>query len=462
MFDQPQTPPSPLMQFLQATPLLGVPNWILLSLGLLMAVLLLLITLGKVPKSYNLLNIRVRWKTTTLTALAFTLVISLLVVMLAFVNGMKALTEASGQPGNVLVLSQGSTDETFSDLGFSDLGDIENQPGIERENDRPLVSRELYLVVNQPIPYPVPGRPKRRFLQLRGLDDPAQTGRVHGLELHPGGEWFAEAGVREQSEGSGPPFVECVVGEGIARVLAVGEKKEIGDQPAALTVGDTFTLNDRQWLITGVLKSAGSTFDSEVWAKRSLIGPMFGKPSYTTLVCRTANAAAADKLARHFRENYSKATLSSFTEAKYFEKLNEYNRVLLIAITFVTVILAVGGVFGVMNTMFAAISQRTKDIGVLRLMGYGRRHIVASFLLEAMVIGLIGGLIGCALGALCDGWSATSILNGGGGSKTVVLHLTVDTAVLAAGLLLTLLMALIGGLLPALNAMRLTALEALR
>ena len=135
---------------------------------------------------------------------------------------------------------------------------------------------------------------------------------------------------------------------------------------------------------------------------------------------------------------------------------------LLNVIMFVTVILAVGGVFGVMNTMFAAISQRTKDIGVLRLMGYGRRHIVASFLLEALVIGLIGGVIGCAIGALSNGYEATSILNGGGSSKTVVLHLTVDAYVLSAGVLLTMLMALIGGLLPALNAMRLTALEALR
>lgn len=461
MFDQPQTPPSPLMQFLQATPVLGIPNWILISLGLLTGLLLLLIAFGKVPKSYNLLNIRVRWKTTALTSLAFTAVISVLIVLLAFVNGMKALTETSGQPGNVMVLSQGSTDETFSDLGFSDLGDIENQPGIEHENGHPLVSRELYLVVNQPIPYPVPGRPKRRFLQLRGLDDPAQTGRVHGLRLYGGGEWYGAAGVREQSEGSGPPFVECVVGEGIARLLAVGETPDSAGA-APLKAGDKFTLNNRQWLITGVLKSAGSTFDSEVWAKRSLVGPMFGKSTYTTLVCRTANAAAADELARYFREDYKKATLSSYTEAKYFEKLNEYNRVLLYAIIFVTAIMAVGGAFGVMNTMFAAISQRTKDIGVLRLMGYGRRHVVASFLLEAMVIGLIGGVIGCAIGSICNGWSATSILNGGGSSKTVVLHLTVDAAVLSAGLLLTLLMAFIGGLIPALNAMRLTALEALR
>jgi hypothetical protein len=450
------------MQWLTAAPVLGIQNWMLVALGMMAALMLLLIVAGKVPKSYNLLNIRVRWKTTTLTALAFTLVISLLTVMLAFVNGMKALTESSGQPGNVMVMSQGATDETFSDLGFSDLGDIENQKGIEHDGDKPLVSRELYLVVNQPIPNPQPGRPKRRFLQLRGLDDPAMTGKVHGLPLFPGGEWFSEAGVREQTAGDGPPYVECVVGEGIARVLAVGEQKEGGGEQAALTVGDTFTLNDRQWLITGVLQSSGSTFDSEVWAKRSLIGPMFGKSTYTTLVCRTADASAADELARFFKQDYTKATLSSFTEAKYFEKLNEYNGVLLNVIIFVTVILAVGGVFGVMNTMFAAISQRTKDIGVLRLMGYGRRHIVASFLLEALVIGLIGGVIGCAIGSLWDGTEATSILNGGGSSKTVVLHLTVDAAVLAAGVLLTLVMALIGGLLPALNAMRLTALEALR
>ena len=197
MFDQPKTPPSPLKEFLQATPVFGIPNWMLIALGLLAALLLLLIVLGKVPKSYNLLNIRVRWKTTALTSLAFTAVISVLTVLLAFVNGMKAITQASGQPGNVMVLSQGSTDETFSDLGFSDLGDIENQPGIEHANGHPLVSRELYIVVNQPIPHPIPGRPKRRFLQLRGLDDPAQSGSVHGLELYPGGDWFAEAGAAQ-------------------------------------------------------------------------------------------------------------------------------------------------------------------------------------------------------------------------------------------------------------------------
>jgi ABC-type antimicrobial peptide transport system permease subunit len=136
----------------------------------------------------------------------------------------------------------------------------------------------------------------------------------------------------------------------------------------------------------------------------------------------------------------------------------------LFAIIFVTIILALGGVFGVMNTMFAAISQRIKDIGVLRLMGYGRRHVLASFLMESLVIALIGGGLGVLLGSLVDGWSATSVVGSGagGGGKFVVLKLAVDASVIAAGLLLTLLMGLIGGLIPALNAMRLSALDALR
>jgi len=180
-------------------------------------------------------------------------------------------------------------------------------------------------------------------------------------------------------------------------------------------------------------------------------------------VGRTAGPAEAAELSEFYEEGYTKASLNSMTETDYFANLNQYNSVLLAATIFVTAILAVGGVFGVMNTMFAAISQRTRDIGVLRLMGYRRRDIVASFLAEAMLIGLIGGLLGCCIGSVVDGQSATSILAaGGGGGKTVVLTITVSTTVIASGLLLTLVMGFVGGLLPSLNAMRLSALDALR
>ena len=125
--------------------------------------------------------------------------------------------------------------------------------------------------------------------------------------------------------------------------------------------------------------------------------------------------------------------------------------------------MAAGGMFGVMNTMFAAISQRTKDIGVLRLLGYNRRAVLISFLLESLLIALVGGGLGCALGWLVDGWSATSVVsNGPGGGKFVVLRLVVDGQIVAAGLLLTLVMGILGGIVPALSAVRLKPLEALR
>ena len=137
--------------------------------------------LGKVPVRYNVRNLQVRWRTTLMTALAFTLVIALNTVMLAFVNGMYKLTQGSGQPGNVMVLSEGSTDEAFSNLGFSDIGDIELQPGVLRdEANQPLASRETYVVVNQPVRVraagpaagPVHAGPRRR---RRGDCRPAST-----------------------------------------------------------------------------------------------------------------------------------------------------------------------------------------------------------------------------------------------------------------------------------------------
>ena len=117
-------------------------------------------------------------------------------------------------------------------------------------------------------------------------------------------------------------------------------------------------------------------------------------------------------------KDYQQASVQAEVETEYYESLSNTNQQFLYAIAFVTVVMSVGGVFGVMNTMFAAISQRTRDIGVLRLLGYRRRQILISFLLESMLIALIGGALGCALGSLADGLSATSIVASGPGEAS--------------------------------------------
>ena len=433
----------------------------------------------QIPVQYLIRNLTVRWRTTAMTALAFVLVIGLLTVMMAFVNGMDKLTRSSGQPGNVMLLADGATDESFSNLAILDIGDIENQPGILRENDRPLCSRETYLVVNQPLQNPVPGHPRSRFTQVRGLDDAEMGGRVHGLKLYPGGAWISSAGVREATppkggadsqDGKGAPpgaaLIEAVLGEGVARVLAADKARGSSDAPARdrLDVGDTFPLGGRTWVVVGVLQSAGSTFDSEIWTKRAIVGPMFGKESCTSVVVRTAGAKDARMLKDFFNSQYKKAALSAQVETEYFESLTGTNRQFLFAIGFVTVVMAIGGVMGVMNTMFAAVSNRVKDIGVLRLMGYSRLQVMLAFLLESLLIALVGGALGCALGYLADGWTASSIVSSatGGGGKFVVLRLTVDLQTLLLGLLLALGMGGFGGAIPALSAVRLKPLDALR
>jgi ABC-type antimicrobial peptide transport system permease subunit len=335
------------------------------------------------------------------------------------------------------------------------------------------------LVVNQPLQNPVPGHPKSRFTQVRGLDDAEMGGRVHGLKLYPGGAWITPAGVREAAPASsgaespqdkkpanGSVLIEAVIGEGVARVLAADRARGSsgGRSDERLDVGDTFPLGGRTWVVVGVLQSAGSTFDSEIWTKRAIVGPMFGKESCTSVVVRAAGAKEAKKLKDFFNSDYKKAALSAQVETDYFESLTGTNRQFLFAIGFVTVVMAIGGVMGVMNTMFAAVSNRVKDIGVLRLMGYSRLQVMLAFLLESLLIALVGGALGCALGYLSNGWSATSIVSSGmgGGGKFVVLRLFVDLQTVLLGMLLALGMGFIGGAIPALSAVRLKPLDALR
>jgi hypothetical protein len=438
-------------------------------LGLLGAFLLLffvLAVLGKVPLQYNLRNLVVRWPVTLLTALVFTIVAGLLTAMMAFVNGMYKLTEGSAQPGNVIVLSDGANDELFSNLGFRDTSDLERDPpNILRDaKGQPLASWELYLVVNQPMPEgsPVPARTgrRRRFIQLRGLDDPQRSGQVHGLDLHPGGAWFSDAGVQAIEEGGqSVQAVQAVLGEGIARELGADVSKP------SLEPGDVFDLGPRRWVVTGVLKSGGTTFDSEVWVKRQVAGPMFGKESsYTALVLRTENGDTARETADWVTANYKKSAVQAQTETDYYEKLNGTNQQFLVVFIVVMIFLAIGGVFGVMIAMFASISQRIKDIGVLRIVGFARWQVLMSFFLETLLIALLGGVIGVLLGSLTNGVSMSSIAGSGagGGGKSVVFKMTVDNNIRIGAIVFILVMGCLGGLLPALNAMRLRALESLR
>ena len=436
-----------------------------------------------VPLSYNFRNMMVRWKNTVVTSVAFVVVIGLLVTMIAFVAGMYRLTQSSGRPGNVMVLQDGATDESFSNLPPG--AEVELLPSDVRDlilrNDKGtyLATKEVYVIVNQPIPNAPSTGKQRRFVQMRGMHDGAVALAVHGVTIQDG-RLFSQEGIQAVKASANQKYNETAVTAlgGVAAaaaapddrafevVLGAGIAKELGhDRPGGpIECGEILLIGGRKWVVVGIMSSANSSFASEVWCRATVLQEMFGRRnSYSSYVVATPNVAAARRVAKELKD-FKQVALEALPETEYFAKLSATNQQFLWMVIVVTVIMAIGGMLGVMNTMFAAISQRTKDIGVMRLLGYSRWQILVSFLIESLVIAFAGGILGCAVGYLSDGLTATSIVSGGqgGGGKSVILRLVVDWTTIGYGLLVTLIMGAVGGLVPALTAMRLKPLESLR
>jgi putative ABC transport system permease protein len=509
-----RTPNSAKLRLLlnpELAPILAVPLWKLLPptlvdhwpfvfLVVYATDLVLLLLIGKVPLAYNFRYLWVRKRDTALTAVAFTVVVALVVVLLAFVNGMYKLNESTGVPGNVLVMSEGSTDELFSNLargGETDnvsrlviVADAKGRPigpggkGVsvgrampnadgsltrlppEAPKDLagalPLASYESYLVMNQPVPTKPGEAPKRRFLQLRAFQDVRVGAVVHNIDLEPGGRWFTANGVEPGEKApDGIEYLQCCIGEGAASTLGedAGKKR--------LTVGDTFELGDRWWKVIGVMRTRGTTYGSEIWTgiENPVVRATGKGDKFTTLVLRMADNSddSARAMAFYLNEVYEQAKLKAFSEPDYYKELTKTNEQFLTAIVMMAVIMAVGGIFGVMNTMFASIAARIKEVGVLRILGFKRWQILISFMIESLAIALVGGLLGCLLGYFANGFEAASTLSGGqGGGKSVTLTMQVDFQIIATGLLFTLVMGRLGGLVPALSAMRMEILDSLR
>jgi ABC-type antimicrobial peptide transport system permease subunit len=426
------------------------------------AVVWAVLPVPKVPLRYNLRNLQLRWKTTLVTALAFTLVVSLLTVMLAFVRAMYRLTEESGVPGNVLILSDGATDEAFSNLpGNVSVESLpaDIQAGIQKdENNDYLAVKEVYVIVNHVIPGASKGQRQRRFLQMRGIDNPDLAAKVHKITLQPNGTWFSGSAVR--AIGKDDTAYEVVLGDGVARTFGQDRGQK------SIKVGEVLEIGPRKWIVVGIMEPSGSSFGNEIWARDQHVAENYGRQnSYSSFVVRTKDEETAKLATKLVKDYRAEKSLAAYTEKEYYDRLSQTNLQFLVAFMFIAFFMAVGGVFGIMNTMFAAISQRTKDIGVMRLLGYSRWQILMSFLMESLVIALIGGALGCLAGyLLANGTTASSIISAGagGGGKSVVLKLIVDPLLIGVGLLFALIMGAVGGLIPSLSAMRLKPLESLR
>ncbi|MFO0944406.1 MAG: ABC transporter permease [Planctomycetota bacterium] len=381
-----------------------------------------------VPISYSYRSLIVRWKTTLMTASGFTLVVAALIVMLAFIKGIEAICAISGEPENVLVLSQGNSDEVVSSIGRDLAVQVENTPGVSRDySGQPIASRELYMVVN----YFPKGAVDYSFLQVRGITPMAFSAHSH-VKLVSG-------------QKARPGQSEVIIGKAAQRELG-------------LKLGDYLEMGRKRWRVAGIFSANGSAFETEIWCDLNELASQFRREGVvSTVVLRAPDGAAADRLAAKLKES-RQISVEAMTETKYYAKQAEGTKMLQSAAWVIASFMAVGAVFGVMNTMFAAIGQRIKDIAVLRIMGFMAHEILLSFLLESLLIAMIGGMLGAGIGYLTNGLTQSA----GIGARQVEFAFTVDGEMLLGAAIFSFIMGVLGGIIPALSAMRIKPLEALR
>lgn len=384
-----------------------------------------------IPLKYNFRNLRVRWITTVMTVLATGLVVAAMVITFGLADGLDHALRISGHPLDLIILRKGATDETGSTVAPQTAEELATLPGIDRNAaGAPLCSSEFVTILT---------KPRRNNggttnLIIRGLDTIGRDLRpdfkiVKGRDLKPGlNEAITSANMASRFEN-----------------LALDEKMEI---------------NRVDFTIVGYFEAGGSSAESEVWTDiRDLASARRTPDAISSVNLRAKDAAALEKLVTTIQDD-KQFNLNAVTETKFFEDQMSAS----IAIKFIGYIMAAfltfGAMFAAANTMFAAVASRGREIGTLRALGFRRGSILLSFLLESVLLCLMGGIVGCLISLPFNGIS-TGTANWATFSE-ITFAFRFGPKVLMQGILMALAMGLLGGIIPAVRAVRLNIVNALR
>ena len=380
---------------------------------------------------YNLRSMLVRKGTAAMTSLGIAMVVAVFVMTLSIAQGFRATLVASGSPDNVIVMRKGATSENVSAIAKPQLALIESFPQVLSDSSRrPLVSPELVVIISLPrIGDGQPANVPLRAVGPRAFDVRENLSIVEGRRFEPG--------TREINVGR----------------LAVGRF-------AGLGIGSEVKFGSAVWTVVGVFEADDASFESEVWGDIDLMLPAFQRNEYQSLTAKLTDASAFESLAAAIDAD-PRLQLTVRRERDYYaEQSQTMTTIIRVFGTFVTLILSVGAMFGAMNTMYAAVAYRTREVGTLRALGFSRSRIVVAFLVESVALSLLGGIIGCVLALPVHGLS-TGTTNMASFSE-VAFKFRITPALMVAGLVFSALMGAAGGLLPALRAARIPVARALR
>ena len=385
-----------------------------------------------IPITYNIRNLAVRKTTTVMTALGIALTVAVLCAVLSMVEGLRVAFTSSGHPLNLLLIRKGSGAELTSVVSRNDFNEvIRFRPGIAPDQEgQPLASLELVTIINLPSrEYPEGVNVNVRGLSPTGLELRKET----RLER---GRWF-QAGRRE-----------VVVG------------LEIASQNPDAQVGRSIRFGRGEWQIVGVFESGYPARNSEIWGDLDQVRSDLNRfDACSSVLLRATDPVAMRALTSEFLVE-QRLQLDVQPETDYFAKQTDSGEIIRYLGTFVAIIMAVGSCFAAMNTMYAAVARRSQEIGTLRVLGFSRFSILLCFVLESLLISLLGGALGVVLILPLHGLST------GVGSMTTFaetsFQLAITPKVVLSGMGFALIMGALGGFLPAFSAARKQILVALR
>ncbi len=384
------------------------------------------------PVTYNVRNVFVRWRTTGFTVLGVTLVVAVYVLLQSMAAGIQQSSGNTGDPRNIMIVRKGSTAESSSQVTREQFRLLPYLPEIARDaQDRPLVSADVIVLISLPRR---DGNGEANVV-MRGISP-------IGMELRPQvklaqGRWFT------------PGKRELVV------------SSRMGGRFANFGLGQSFRTGGKELTVVGWFDGGGSAFDSEIWMDTDEARSIFDRENYSSVLVRLADGASAASLTNHV-ETDKRLGLRAEPEVAYYAAQTKSASLFVFLGNFLAVAMSIGAVFAAMNTMYASVGARTREIGTLRVLGYRRRAILFGFIIEGAFLSLIGGVLGCvAAWALHLHFGTTATMSFESFSE-MMFRFRITPALVIKGLIFSVIVGVMGSLLPAVRASRLPVIAALK
>jgi len=382
-----------------------------------------------IPLKYNVGNLAARRGSMLLTILGIGVINAVMLSMLALFHGVSKTTVASGSPTDLIVLRESAETELSSWVTREAYEIIRTLPGVAQDaNGQPLVSPELVIL------FKIPRRDSGQGsnVTVRGLT-------AAGLAMRA------------------PKMIEGrMFRPGTSEVVVA---RRIRDRFASTSVGDAFHFGATDYRVAGVFDGGGTAFDSEIWADEGFLASSRKRNAYSSVLARPAGAAASKQIVETIR-NDNRLKLQVKTERTYYEEQSSGLFGIILLVGFVTLFMIVGAVLGTMNTMFSAVASRTRELATMRALGFKRRAIVMSVVLESALISLLGGIAGVLLALPVNGIS-TGTTNFRTFSE-IAFNFQVNGSVAAIGMIVAVVAGVAGGMLPAISAARMPITKGLR